>query len=152
MTKNSFEIIKATAEETETIVQFQLAMAQESEGTSLDLERLRNGVSKAMEDPAKGEYLVAKSNGKTIASLMLTKEWSDWNAQWYLWVQSVYVLPEFRRQGVYKTMYEKVKTIAKVQNISQVRLYVDTTNYPAQQTYQRLGMKQTHYLMYEENV
>ena len=152
MTKNSFEIINATAEETETIVQFQLAMAQESEGTSLDFERLRNGVSKAMEDPAKGEYLVAKSNGKTIASLMLTKEWSDWNAQWYLWVQSVYVLPEFRRQGVYKTMYEKVKTIAKEQNISQVRLYVDTTNYPAQQTYQRLGMKQTHYLMYEENV
>lgn len=152
MTKNSFEIINATAEETETIVQFQLAMAQESEGTSLDLERLRNGVSKAMEDPNKGEYLVAKSNGKTIASLMLTKEWSDWNAQWYLWVQSVYVLPEFRRQGVYKTMYEKVKTIAKEQNISQVRLYVDTTNYPAQQTYQRLGMKQTHYLMYEENV
>lgn len=152
MTNNFFEIIKATAEETETIVQFQLAMAQESEGTSLDLERLRNGVSKAMEDPAKGEYLVAKSNGKTIASLMLTKEWSDWNAQWYLWVQSVYVLPEFRRKGVYKTMYEKVKTIAKEQNISQVRLYVDTTNYPAQQTYQRLGMKQTHYLMYEENV
>jgi ribosomal protein S18 acetylase RimI-like enzyme len=152
MTKNSFEIIKATAEETETIVQFQLAMAQESEGTSLDLERLRKGVSKAMEDTNKGEYLVAKSNGKTIASLMLTKEWSDWNAQWYLWVQSVYVLPEFRRQGVYKTMYEKVKTIAKEQNISQVRLYVDTTNYPAQQTYQRLGMKQTHYLMYEENV
>lgn len=152
MTNNSFEIINATAEETEAIVQFQMAMAQESEGTSLDLERLRNGVSKAMEDPAKGEYLVAKSNGKTIASLMLTKEWSDWNAQWYLWVQSVYVLPEFRRQGVYKTMYEKVKTIAKEQNISQVRLYVDTTNYPAQQTYQRLGMKQTHYLMYEENI
>ncbi|MBR4975227.1 MAG: GNAT family N-acetyltransferase, partial [Bacteroidales bacterium] len=101
MTNNSFEIIKATAEETETIVQFQLAMAQESEVTSLDLERLRNGVSKAMEDPNKGEYLVAKSNGKTIASLMLTKEWSDWNAQWYLWVQSVYVLPEFRRQGIY---------------------------------------------------
>ncbi|MBR3859526.1 MAG: GNAT family N-acetyltransferase [Bacteroidaceae bacterium] len=35
-----------------------------------------------------------------VGSLMLTREWSDWNNQWYWWIQSVYVTPEHRRQSI----------------------------------------------------
>ena len=83
---------------------------------------------------------------------MLTREWSDWNNEWYWWIQSVYVIPEFRRQGVYKAMYQKVKDAAKDNNISQIRLYVDKTNHSAQKVHQNLGMHESHYLMYEENL
>jgi ribosomal protein S18 acetylase RimI-like enzyme len=62
----------------------------------------------------------------------------------------VYVTPEYRNQGVYKAMYTKVKEEARVNNVSQIRLYVDKTNLNAQKVYEKLGMTESHYLMYEK--
>ena len=136
----------------DSIVQFQTDMAMESEGYVLSKEKVTKGVTAAMLDDSKGIYWVAKFEGRTIGSLMLTREWSDWNNEWYWWIQSVYVIPEFRKQGVYKAMYLKVKDAAKENNVSQIRLYVDKTNLSAQKVYKKLGMHESHYLMYEENL
>ena len=136
----------------DSIIQFQADMAMESEGTTLDLEKVEKGVTAAMNDDSKGIYWVAKADGKAIGSLMLTREWSDWNNEWYWWIQSVYVVPEYRKHGIYKAMYSTLKEVAKENNVSQIRLYVDKTNHPAQQVYQRLGMHESHYLMFEENL
>ena len=73
-------------------------------GCVLDKEKVTKGVTAAMQDDSKGIYWVAKFEGRTIGSLMITREWSDWNNEWYWWIQSVYVIPEFRKQGVYKAM------------------------------------------------
>lgn len=150
MSNNRYEITVGTTNDINAIAAFQVAMAMESEGTTLDLERVTRGVTMAMADEAKGKYIVARIDGKAVGSLMLTREWSDWNCQWYWWIQSVYVEPQHRKKGVYKAMYSKVKEMAQAENVSQVRLYVDKTNTSAQQAYQRLGMDETHYLMYEE--
>lgn len=150
MSNNIYEITVGTNNDINAIAAFQVAMAMESEGTTLDLERVTRGVTMAMADEAKGKYIVARIDGKAVGSLMLTREWSDWNCQWYWWIQSVYVEPQHRKKGVYKAMYSKVKQMAQAENVSQVRLYVDKTNTSAQQAYQRLGMDETHYLMYEE--
>lgn len=148
----NFVVSRGEVCDIDTIVQFQADMAMESEGCVLDKVKVTKGVSAAMLDDSKGIYWVAKIEGRTIGSLMLTREWSDWNNEWYWWIQSVYVIPEFRRQGVYKAMYLKVKDTAKDNNISQIRLYVDKTNHSAQSVYQRLGMHESHYLMFEENL
>lgn len=150
MSDNTYEITVGTTNDINAIAGFQVAMAMESEGTTLDLERVTRGVTMAMEDEAKGQYIVARCEGKVVGSLMLTREWSDWNCQWYWWIQSVYVEPRHRGKGVYRAMYERVKQMARNENVSQVRLYVDKTNNTAQQAYQHLGMTETHYLMYEE--
>lgn len=150
MSNNRYEITVGTTNDINAIAAFQVAMAMESEGTTLNLERVTRGVTMAMADDAKGRYIVARIDGKAVGSLMLTREWSDWNCQWYWWIQSVYVEPQHRKKGVYKAMYSKVKQMAQAENVSQVRLYVDKTNTSAQQAYQRLGMDETHYLMYEE--
>ena len=136
----------------DSIVQFQADMAMESEGCLLDREKVAKGVAAAMLDESKGMYWVAKFDGKTIGSLMITREWSDWNNEWYWWIQSVYVAPEYRRQGVYKAMYMKVKDAAKGSNVSQIRLYADRSNLSAQKVYKSLGMHESHYLMFEENL
>ena len=150
MSNNRYEITVGTNNDINAIAAFQVAMAMESEGTTLDLERVTRGVTMAMADEAKGKYIVARIDRKAVGSLMLTREWSDWNCQWYWWIQSVYVEPQHRKKGVYKAMYSKVKQMAQAENVSQVRLYVDKTNTSAQKAYQRLGMDETHYLMYEE--
>lgn len=152
--KNDIEYIitRGAACDIESIVQFQADMAMESEGCVLDKEKVTKGVTAAMLDDSKGVYWVAKFEKRPIGSLMLTREWSDWNNEWYWWIQSVYVIPEFRRKGVYKAMYQNVKDAAKANNVSQIRLYVDKTNVSAQKVYQNLGMQESHYLMFEENL
>ena len=146
----SYDITTGKPEDIQDIAQFQVDMAQESEGTSLDLERVLKGVSAVMDDEYKGTYIIARAEGKPIGSLMLTREWSDWTNRWYWWIQSVYVRPEFRGKGAYRAMYAKIKEMANEAGVTQVRLYVDKTNYRAQEVYKKLGMDECHYLMYEE--
>lgn len=151
MEKMKYSISVGNASDIATIAQFQVDMARESEGSYLDIEKVTRGVTSAIEDENKGRYIIARDeSGKAIASLMLTKEWSDWNNQWYWWIQSVYVSKEYRGKGVYKAMYEKVKEMAMEADVYQIRLYVDKTNYNAQKVYNKLGMDETHYLLYEE--
>ena len=142
-------ISTGTYNDIEAITGFQIAMALESEGTVLDAERVRKGVAAVMEDGSKGIYIIARIEDRPVASLMITREWSDWNNGWYWWIQSVYVMPEHRGQGIFRAMYTKVIEMANDQNIAQVRLYVDRHNTNAQKVYQKLGMEECHYLMYE---
>lgn len=146
----NYTISVGNENDTAAIAQFQVDMAQESEGTALDHELVLKGVAAAMADKYKGTYIVARVEGEAIGSLMLTREWSDWTNKWYWWIQSVYVKPEYRGKGAYRAMYQKIKEMAKEEGIAQIRLYVDKTNYPAQKVYQKLGMAECHYYMYEE--
>lgn len=148
----NFVVSRGEVCDIDSIVQFQAEMAMESEGCVLNKEKVTKGVTAAMLDDSKGIYWVAKYEGRTIGSLMITREWSDWNNEWYWWIQSVYVTPEYRKQGVYKAMYQKVKDAAKENNVSQIRLYADKTNLSAQKAYQSLGMHKSHYLMFEEDL
>lgn len=148
----NFVVSRGEVCDIDTIVQFQADMAMESEGCVLDKEKVTKGVTAAMLDDSKGIYWVAKYEGRTIGSLMITREWSDWNNEWYWWIQSVYVTPAYRKQGVYKAMYQKVKDAAKENNVSQIRLYADKNNLSAQKAYQSLGMHESHYLMFEEDL
>lgn len=152
MKEVNYVITRGEVCDIESIVQFQAEMAMESESAALNREKVTKGVTAAMTDDSKGIYWVAKVDNKAIGSLMLTREWSDWNNNWYWWIQSVYVKPEYRKQGVYKAMYAVIKEAAKENNVSQIRLYVDKTNHSAQKVYSRLGMNESHYLMFEESL
>ena len=145
-------VIFGTLEDLDIIVQFQMDMAFESEGTILNKNSLEKGVGAALKDADRGRYLVAKVKEEVVGSLMLTREWSDWNNCWYLWVQSVYVVPTHRGKGIYTAMYQKVKDIAREEGIRQIRLYVDKYNTNAQRVYNQLGMTECHYLMFEEEI
>ncbi|MDO4462711.1 MAG: GNAT family N-acetyltransferase [Bacteroidia bacterium] len=142
----------AESTDIEAITSFQVDMALESEETTLNMTQVRKGVQSIIEDESKGKYFIAYTNNSPIGSLMLTKEWSDWNNGWYWWIQSVYVKPEYRRQGVFTALYSHVREVAKTSNVIQLRLYVDKTNLLAQQTYQKLGMHDSHYYIYEEKL
>lgn len=148
----ALEIVVGEASCAGEIARFQVDMAMESEGLSLDHGRVLNGVKAVLADEAKGRYLVARIGGTPVGSLMITREWSDWNCCWYWWVQSVYILPEFRRRGIYRAMYGKVQEMAAAEGVSQIRLYVDKENLAAQSVYQKLGMQECHYCMYENGL
>jgi ribosomal protein S18 acetylase RimI-like enzyme len=132
------------------LVEFNLAMAFETEGKTLDTERLRRGVEAVLSDPKRGFYIVAEDDGHIVGGLLVTFEWSDWRDAWFWWVQSVYTRPEARGRGVYRRLYEHLKAKSVGKNVCGFRLYVEIENKLAQDVYERLGMHRSAYLMYEE--
>ena len=146
-------IRQATHDDIDTLAQFNSKMAFETEAVRLKPEVISAGVTGMIDNPQRGFYLVAEENGLIAASLMITTEWSDWRNGNFWWIQSVYVLPEFRRQGLYRKLYEQVRKLAaEDSHVCGFRLYVERNNRVAQQTYLALGMDETDYLMMEELV
>jgi ribosomal protein S18 acetylase RimI-like enzyme len=141
----------AESNDVRALVEFNQAMALETEGKTLDAETLQSGVRQVFDDEKKGFYVVAEENARIVGGLMVTFEWSDWRNGWFWWIQSVYILPEARGRGIYRLLYEFVKEAARDrQNVCGFRLYVEKENTGAQKVYEKLGMEITYYLMYEE--
>ncbi|MDH3690063.1 MAG: GNAT family N-acetyltransferase [Gammaproteobacteria bacterium] len=139
------------ARDKSTLVAFNQAMALQTEGLELPAAVVTAGVTKILENPQHGFYLIAQCGTEVAGSLMVTNEWSDWRNGNFWWIQSVYVRPEYRRQGIYRQLYQHMKILAAdSEDICGFRLYVERDNRVAQETYQALGMRPTHYQMYEE--
>ena len=140
----------ATAADAEFLVRGNAAMALETEDLSLDLDRLRDGVHALFEQPGRGVYYVAELDGQRAGQMMITYEWSDWRNGLFWWIQSVYVEPRFRSQGVFKAIYRHVEHLARTTpGVCGLRLYVENSNSQAQEIYQRLGLQRTAYQMFE---
>lgn len=142
-------IRRATAADIPAIVAANLRLASESENKSLDPAVLTAGVTAGMADPdRKGPYYVAEENGKILGLMQITFEWSDWRNGWAWWIQGVYVQPEARRRGVFRSLYQHVYRLAKEsKEVIALRLYVEKENVSAQQTYLDLGMEWLSYGM-----
>lgn len=127
------------------------AMALETEQKILPDSDIIPGTRRAIEQAELAQYFIAEINSQPAGCLMLTNEWSDWRNGLWWWIQSVFVAPEFRRQGVYRALYEHVQQLAKLNpDVHGIRLYVEKENSTAQHTYQSLGMHDAHYLVFEQ--
>lgn len=147
---SSITIRKAKASEAHHFVAFNQAMAMETEGLSLDPQKIGAGVDGLLARPHYGFYVLAEVDGVPAGGLMITFEWSDWRNSVFWWIQSVYVLPDFRGQGVYRALYEGVGDLARQSgDCCGFRLYVEKSNSTAQAVYAKLGMEESHYVMFE---
>jgi GNAT superfamily N-acetyltransferase len=133
------------------VVEFNRLLAEESEGKALDPALLAPGVAAALADPHKGRYFVAEGEGTVAGQTMITYEWSDWRNGWFWWIQSVYVRPEHRRRGVFRTLFDHIEGLARRDpEVIGLRLFVENNNRAAQATYARMGMKPAGYFVLEK--
>ncbi len=134
----------------DTIADFQVKMALETENLKLDPAVVNLGVTAVMDDPSKGKYWLAEVDNEVVGCLLTVPEWSDWRNGTVLWIHSVYVHPDFRKHGVYKALYAHLKQmVSESSDLRGLRLYVDKTNQKAQQVYEAMGMSGEHYHLYE---
>ncbi len=141
----------AKFKELETIAEFQMLMAQETENLKLSKDDILLGIEAVFEDPGKGKYYVATDEeDEAIACLLVTPEWSEWRNGTVLWIQSVYVTETWRGKGIFKQLYSQLKILVEEDPaLVGLRLYVDKTNTNAQAVYEKLGMNGDHYKLFE---
>ncbi len=145
------KIREATDNDIKYLVEFNAAMAFETEQKQLKTDILTKGVKAVLYSPEKGKYFIAEIDDQVVGQLLITTEWSDWRNGYFWWIQSVYVKPASRRKGVFRALYQYVEKLAEeTRGVCGLRLYVEKENHRAQQTYEDLGMRKTHYLLFEK--
>ncbi len=141
----------ATAADLDLLCRFNAAMALETEALTLDPGQLRAGVAEALADPARARYFIAEHGEVAAGCLMLTPEWSDWRCGWWWWIQSVFVAAGQRRQGVYGALHaHALQQARRERQVVGLRLYVDSDNAGAQETYRAMGMSDSRYRLFEQ--
>jgi len=132
------------------IVNANICLALETEGKRLRLDRVTAGVNSLLSDASKGTYFIAEVGGHIAGQLLITREWSDWRNGHFWWIQSVYVLENFRGTGVFTALFKHVHSLAKGQeDVCGLRLYMAAHNTRARQAYEKMGLKQTDYQVFE---
>ena len=146
------EIRAATERDIEVITANNAALAMESEHRRLSTDIVRAGVSAALADPAKGRYFVAELAGQVVGQIMHTYEWSDWRNGCFWWIQSVYVTQSARGQGVFRQLFDHLRTLARTEpGVCGLRLYVERDNTRAQKTYRQCGLVDSGYFVMEDD-
>ncbi|MCX7393468.1 MAG: GNAT family N-acetyltransferase [Planctomycetales bacterium] len=141
----------ATFQDWPIIVQFNTLLAEETEQKRLHPETIAAGVQTLLLNPQHGRYFVACLESQVVGQIMHTREWSDWRNGEIWWLQSVYVLSEFRRRGVFRELLAYMETSARSSAIVVgIRLYVELHNARAQDAYLRLGFKQADYRVMQQ--
>jgi len=144
------EIRVATMLDLEVLVAFQQKLAFESEGVTLDVEKVTLGMKRLLADASKGVYYVVQDGGQPIACHLITYEWSDWRNGMVWWLQSVYVSQDYRSKGIFRLMYDNIiRMINADPELIGLRLYVDKSNTKAMKVYEAMGMNGEHYTVFE---
>ncbi|MCW3975605.1 MAG: GNAT family N-acetyltransferase [Candidatus Bathyarchaeota archaeon] len=146
----TIKIRPAKPSDVETIVEFQIRLAAESEMIELDREEITEGVYKLFQCPEKGCYWIAEVDKQILGCLRIMPEWNVWKNSTILWIHSLYVIPEARRRGIFKAFYIHIKNkVKRTPNLTGIRLYVAKDNRIAQMSYEAMGMIRDHYHLYE---
>jgi ribosomal protein S18 acetylase RimI-like enzyme len=148
--KTKIRIREASKDDLAILVQNNQALALETEDLQLKEDVLREGIEQALKRQ-ECHYFVAEIDEKVVGQTMITYEWSDWRNGIIWWIQSVYVLPGHRKQGVFRNLFEHIENLARVhQKVKALRLYVMHNNDTGQRTYKNLGMNDSGYIVFEK--
>ena len=130
----------------ETLVAFTIAEAAEAEGVEIAAETIRTGVRAGLEDHSVSRYWVLESaSDEALGSISVVREWSDWRAGYFWWIQSIYLAPDYRGQGLMVHLLEAVRTAAREEGALELRLYVHGGNTRALRAYEKAGFSHSDY-------
>ena len=129
-----------------TLVSFAIFEAKEAEGLTKEPERVREGIRTALINDSVAMYWVLENDkSELIGNISVVKEWSDWNCAYYWWIQSMYILPEFRGRGLIEKLIEDIRAAARQERALELRLYVHKKNERAIKAYKKSGFSDSNY-------
>lgn len=151
--KSSVVVRDATPDDIDFIVECNCRLGAETEDKTLDRTRLASGVRRGFSHPDLCRYLIAEVAGRAAGMTMVTYELTDWRDGVIWWLQSVYVLPEFRNLGVFRAVYHHIDSLARRSpDVRALRLYVRSDNERAMRAYRTMGMTHAGYEVFEDDL
>lgn len=143
-----YSVRRARLSDLGNLVEFTLREAEEAEGRSQDKEKARRGILAALEDKSVAAYWVIETaSDEIVGNVSVVKEWSNWSAGYYWWIQSLYIQPEHRGRGLMEKLIQTVKESAREGQALGLRLYVHKNNNRAIKAYIRCGFTDADYRM-----
>lgn len=137
----------ATLKDLDSLVAFTLSEAAEAEGAEPSVGNLTEGIRRGLCDSNKARYwlLVDEDTGDLCGNVSIVREWSDWHAGYYWWIQSMFLLPIYRGHGLMGLLLEAVRTAAREERALEIRLYVHSANDRAMRAYRKAGFALSEY-------
>lgn len=83
--------------------------------------------------------LLVEIKGEVVGYTTFMKQFSSWEAAFYLHMDCLFLLPEARSQGIGEELIQLVKQEAKAQNCSRIEWQTPSFNKRAIQFYNRMG-------------
>jgi ribosomal protein S18 acetylase RimI-like enzyme len=151
--KPSVIVRDATTDDIDFIVECNCLLGTETEDKTIDRDLLTSGVHLGFSRPELCRYFIAEVAGRAAGMTMVTYELTDWRDGVIWWLQSVYVLPDFRNLGVFRAVYHHIETLARRSSeVRTLRLYVRSDNERAMRTYRAMGMTHAGYEVFEDDL
>jgi ribosomal protein S18 acetylase RimI-like enzyme len=142
------QVRKANIHDLSFLVNFTAEEAKEAEGIKKIPSTLKKGIKAAIQDNSKSIYwVIVDESDKPFGNVSALKEWSDWNAGYYWWIQSMYISPEYRGKGFINLLVDEVKKEMDKENGLELRLYVHNSNKTAIRAYKKIGFTKTSYVI-----
>ncbi|EGQ9318192.1 GNAT family N-acetyltransferase [Vibrio alginolyticus] len=140
------KVRKAVLDDLPYLVNFTAEEAREAEGSIKIPETLEKGILVALRDPSIATYWVlADENNTPVGSVSAVREWSDWNAGYYWWIQSMFLSKSQRGKGRMSLLLDAVKHEMEEQKGLELRLYVHKDNSKAVRAYQNAHFSKSDY-------
>ncbi len=148
------KVRRAELKDLDQLVEFTAAEAREAEGHSKTTQTLMKGIKAAIEDNSIALYWVLmNSDNQVVGSASALKEWSDWNAGYYWWIQSMYIIPNYRGKGNLDLLLDAIRSEMSEQNGLELRLYVHENNEAAIRAYRKANFTFSKYrIMIQDNI
>jgi GNAT superfamily N-acetyltransferase len=144
-----YNIEPATIADLPTLIELTLQEALEAENRDLSRSVVEKGIRAGLENRELAKYWVLKTEDHTpIASISIVREWSDWNAGFYWWIQSLFIQKNYRGQGLLQMLFAHVQEEASKAGAVELRLYVHRENRRACRAYEREGFSSSPYQIF----
>lgn len=143
---NYMHVRDASIRDLDEIVGFIAEEAREAEGRTQDRQTLERGIAAALQDDSIARYwLLVDESGFACGCASAVREWSDWNAGFYWWIQSMYIAPAHRGKGHMNLLMDCIVSAATDAGCLDLRLYVHSDNKAAIRAYEKAGFSNSAY-------
>lgn len=140
------KVRRAELKDLDKLIGFAYEEAREAEGAEMVPATLRTGIMTALINKEIAIYWVlVDRDDEPVGNVSALKEWSNWNAGFYWWIQSMYISPQYRGKGYLPLLLNTVNAEAKKQGALDLRLYVYKDNVRAIKAYEKTGFVEAKY-------
>jgi GNAT superfamily N-acetyltransferase len=101
-----------------------------------------------LSDKPKYRAFIGKIGNKCVSYIIYFFTYSSFLGLPTLYLEDIFVLEDYRRQGVGKKMFNHLKEIAKLEGCSRIEFTVLKWNNPAQQFYEKNKAKRVQWFLY----